>query len=104
MNKSLHTKSASKKFIKRSFFFISVIVLLTILTACGSSAPCESCGDTPTKGYMNSYHKEKEYYCKDCSSNCEFCSDKATEHYTSGFGIIVFACDDCYKEIKNMNS
>lgn len=79
-------------------------VILAALTACGSSEPCESCGDTPTKSYTNTYYEEKEYYCADCSSNCAFCSDEATNHYTSGLGIIIFVCDDCYEEILSYNS
>ena len=71
---------------------------------CLSSEPCESCGDTPTKGYKNDYSGEKEYYCSDCSSDCAFCSNKAKHHYTSGLEIIIFACDDCYKEIQELNS
>lgn len=90
--------------LKRIISILIVGIMLVALSACGSSEPCESCGDTPTKGYTNNYSGEKEYYCADCSSDCAFCSDKATEHYTSGLGIVIFACDDCYKEIQDLNS
>lgn len=85
----------------------SVLVIAVILfgfAACGSSNPCESCQDTPTKGYTNKYSGEKEYYCADCSSECAFCSEKATEHYTSSLGSIVFVCKECYQEILDINS
>ena len=93
-----------KKDLKRIAVSLFAGVMFMALSACGSSEPCEACDNTPTKGYTNTYSGEKEYYCSDCSSECAFCSDTATEHYTSGLGIIIFACDDCYNEIKNMNS
>lgn len=70
-----------------------------LLSACGASEPCKSCGSTPTKGYKNEYSKEVEYYCANCSSDCAFCSGTATTHYTSALGTIVFVCKDCYKQI-----
>lgn len=89
--------------LKRAFSILIVVALLAMLSACGSSEPCESCGDSPTKAYTNDYSGEKEYYCSDCSSDCAFCSNKASEHYTSGLGMIIFACDDCYEEIQELN-
>ena len=89
--------------LKRAFSILIVVAMLAMLSACGSSEPCESCGDSPTKAYTNDYSGEKEYYCSDCSSDCAFCSDKASEHYTSGLGMIIFACGDCYEEIQELN-
>lgn len=90
--------------VKRVMSSLLVIAALAmILSACGSSEPCESCGNTPTKAYTNNYSGEKEYYCSRCSSDCAFCSKKATRHYTSLIGII-FVCDGCYKEILDLNS
>lgn len=89
--------------LKRAFSILIVVAMLVMLSACGSSEPCESCGDSPTKAYTNDYSGEKEYYCSDCSSDCAFCSDKASEHYTSGLGMIIFACGDCYEEIQELN-
>lgn len=89
--------------LKRAFSILIVVALLAMLSACGSSEPCESCGDSPTKAYTNDYSGEKEYYCSDCSSDCAFCSNKASEHYASGLGMIIFACDDCYEEIQELN-
>lgn len=89
--------------LKRAFSIPIVVAMLAMLSACGSSEPCESCGYSPTKAYTNDYSGEKEYYCSDCSSDCAFCSDKASEHYTSGLGMIIFACDDCYEEIQELN-
>lgn len=86
----------------------SIILLfcITCLSACSgghiSSEPC-SCGKVPTKAYQNSDSQETEYYCESCSSDCEFCSEKATEYYTSGLGCIIFVCDDCYQDILEMN-
>lgn len=87
--------------LKRAISILITLAMLTMLFSCGSSEPCESCGKSPTKAYMNKYHNEKEYYCSGCSSYCDFCSDKATEHYTSALGTIIFACEDCYEKIKN---
>lgn len=83
---------------------LAIMMIVGTLSACGPSQPCESCGKTPTKGYLNEYSAEKEYYCSGCSSDCAFCSNKATNHYTSGLDMIVFACNDCYKEIQDLNS
>ena len=80
-------------------------MILGILSACGtSSEPCEDCGDSPTRAYKNEATGENEYYCEDCASDCAFCSGTATRHYTSGLRAIVFVCDDCYKEIQEMNA
>lgn len=89
--------------LKRAVFILIAVAMLATLSACGSSKPCESCGKTPTKAYTNNYSGEKEYYCSDCSSDCAFCSKKATKHYTSGLGMIIFACGDCYEEIQELN-
>lgn len=91
-------------FLKHIGVVLLVGAMVIALSACSFTEPCESCGDKPTRGYKNSYYDEKEYYCRDCSSECAFCSDDATEHYTSGLGIIIFACDDCYEEIASYNS
>lgn len=90
-------------YLKRVVSTLLIVALLGLLSACGSSEPCDSCGKTPTKGYTNNYSGNKEYYCSDCSSDCAFCSNKATKHYTSGLGMIIFVCDDCYKEIQELN-
>ena len=93
-----------KRNLKSVFSLLAVMILLVAFTACGSSKPCEICGDTPAKGYKNTASGEKEYYCEDCSSDCAFCSDDATTHYTGGLGSIIFACDDCYEYIESLNS
>lgn len=91
-------------FIRLISMHMLMLLMLVFLSACGSSEPCTSCGGTPTKAYQNNYTEEKEYYCESCSSDCAFCSDDASNHYTSGLGIIIFACDDCYEEIQEINS
>ena len=90
--------------LKRTIAMLAVVASILSLSACSSSTPCKSCGKTPTKAYKNEYSGEKEYYCTNCSSDCAFCSEKATMHYTSGLGILIFACKDCYKQIQDMNS
>lgn len=83
---------------------VLLIALLSVsLCACGSSEPCESCNETPTKAYENKATNENEYYCNDCASDCEFCSEVARNYYTSGFEEIVFVCDDCYEDILEFN-
>ena len=91
-------------FIRLISMHMLMLLMLVFLSACGSSEPCTSCGGTPTKAYQNNYTEEKEYYCESCSSDCAFCSDDASNHCTSGLGIIIFACDDCYEEIQEINS
>lgn len=87
-----------------SLFCGFLLILMSLLAACGSSTPCVDCGDTPSKGYQNNSSGEKEYYCSYCASDCAFCSNRATKHYTSGFGTIIFVCGECYAEIKDLNS
>lgn len=94
--------SGKKSTWKRIISLLIATAMLFALSACSSNEPCESCDDTPTKRYTNTYYNEDEYYCADCSSDCAFCSDVASEHYTSGLGIIIFACKDCYAEIKGL--
>ena len=77
--------------------FLGGMVLL--LSACASD-PCVACGDLPAKGYLNESTREKEYYCRECSSCCDLCGDDADKHYTGGIGI-VFICNDCYNELKD---
>lgn len=88
--------------------FICIIMMLCLMTiffaACGATnIPCESCNSTPTKPFKNDYTGENEYYCDSCSSDCAFCSNEATTHYTSALGVIVFVCDDCKEEIQSFN-
>ncbi len=83
---------------------LAVVMLVATLSACSSSKPCDKCESTPAKAYTNKSTGKKEYYCSDCSSKCDTCQKTATKHYTSGLGVIVFVCDDCYKEIENFNS
>ena len=100
------TFGKTKSFLWKILSLLSVAALLTVtMTACGgSNEPCETCGRTPTTGYDNKSTGEVEYYCASCSSDCEFCSEKATKNYTSGLGVIVFVCDECYNDILEMNS
>lgn len=89
--------------LKRVVVTLFVFAMIGMFSACGLSESCVSCGETPTKGYKNNYSGEKEYYCSECSSDCVFCAGEATEYYTSALGIIIFACDDCYKDIQELN-
>lgn len=77
--------------------------LLFALTSCSSNKPCMECRSTPAQGYKNTATGEKDYYCKSCASDCAWCSDKATEHYTNGFEEITFVCKDCYRDIMELN-
>lgn len=75
-----------------------VVAASMVFTACGSLKPCAKCGDTPAKGYKNTVTGEKEYYCGDCTSECMWCQGrKATKHYTSIGGQLMFVCDECYE-------
>ena len=35
---------------------------------------------------------------------CDWCGAKATKHYNSAIGSVVFVCNDCYEEIEEFNS
>ena len=87
------------KGMKKVFSAVLFSILLIGVGGCGSSEPCADCGNTPTKAYKNTSTGENEYYCEKCASDCAFSSKKATKHYTSAAGIIIFACNDCYKDI-----
>lgn len=92
-----------KKFLKRIIVMILAATTLITVSACGSSVPCELCDATPTKGYKVKGSNEKHYVCSECSSECFWCSDRASKHYMSGLGVIIFVCNDCYKEIVELN-
>lgn len=79
---------------------ISIFAML-ILIGCSSDEPCEYCRNSPSKDYKLK-SGENFYVCDDCGSECMLCGDKAQNHYESLMGI-VFACDDCYEEIKEIN-
>lgn len=36
--------------VKRAIPILLAVAMLAMLSACGSSEPCKSCGNTPTKG------------------------------------------------------
>lgn len=91
------------KHFKLVLMTLLAMALLLCTSAC-SSNPCDSCGNTPTKGYKNEQTGKTEYYCKACSSDCAFCSKEATKHYTSGLGRVIFVCDSCYEYIHNLNN
>lgn len=93
-------------FIKKKLLLVIVGLMMTcmVFTSCGSKEPCESCGQTPTNDYKNEVTGEKEYYCEDCSSDCAFCSKEADKYYTSGVGLLMFVCDECYDEIEEINN
>jgi len=99
----MHAFQQGRSFKQKTIVFFLVIGLALTTASCGSSQPCDSCGATPTRSYKNVYTGEKEYYCKNCSSDCAFCSEKATKHYASGLGRIVFVCNDCYEYIHRLN-
>jgi len=77
-----------------------------LLSGCGATTnePCADCKNTPTKGYENKATGETEYYCENCTDDCEFCSQTATNHYTNGFEEIMFVCKDCYEDILDLNA
>ena len=77
---------------------LTIAALLFVFTGCSFNR-CEDCGNTPTKGFKNSATNEQMYYCKDCYTNCAFCSQKATKHYTNLLEMIMFVCKDCYADI-----
>ena len=82
---------------------LPVLFLLTIIlvaaAGCGaySDEPCELCGSTPSKAYE--LNDRTAYVCDECSSECSLCGDEATEYYENLFGMVMFACDDCYQEL-----
>ena len=88
---------------KKNILSICIILVSVFFCGCVSSEPCNNCKKTPTKAYENKSTNENEYYCKDCYSDCEFCKDIAKNYYTSGFGDIIFVCDDCYQDILEFN-
>lgn len=69
---------------KRVLRRISKCLILSILFAvlisgCAFNTPCDSCGDTPSKGYTNESTGEKEYYCDECT-DCDLCGDESEYH------------------------
>lgn len=86
---------------KRVIILLCAVFSVLMLTACAATVnePCMYCHDSPSKEYKRSNGKFA-YVCKDCSSECMLCGEKATKHYESLIGV-VFVCDSCYKEMVN---
>ena len=79
-------------------------MLLAIMSLCliGCSSvvdePCDWCGSKPSVAYKNSDDAES-YVCKECSSICMICGDKKAKHQSENLlGMVMFVCDDCYKD------
>lgn len=83
------------------FFIIMAVYMMIVCSSCSvgylSDEPCAWCGNTPTKQISSENTEvEAKYYCKECVSDCMFCSETATNHYTNLLELEVFVCGDCY--------
>lgn len=79
---------------------IILAALLLALSACGySNEECDYCNSTQTKAYKTS--QGTVYICKECSTHCFVCNEKATHHYENLVGSVTFVCDACYNDIKS---
>ena len=63
---------------------------------------CWSCGQEAD--YIFNYQNgESCGICLQCASKCVWCGEPATKHYHTIADIEVFACDDCYEDILDLN-
>lgn len=83
----------------QGFLIAYIMIMATIcFTGCGygSNEPCVWCGNAPTKQIASETEDcEAQYYCKECSTTCMGCGNKATTHATNLLGAELFLCDDC---------
>lgn len=87
---------------KKLIVTICAIVLAFILVGCSNTVnvPCDYCDRTPSIAYKTKSGYGDAHVCTKCSSTCMICDEKkATKHYENAFGMIVFVCNDCYKEV-----
>lgn len=76
---------------------IGVVGIILVTTSSKTvDEPCDWCGDSPSKEYKTS--SGVAYVCEECSKECYFCNNEATNHYENMMGMIVFACDECSEE------
>lgn len=83
---------------KRAAAILMAAVMALSMAACSKNVACINCHNGPSKGYKHKGRGETLYYCKNCSSRCDFCRSRADRHYESLVGI-VFVCDKCYEKM-----
>lgn len=91
--------------LKRVFVLtIMAVCMMIVCSSCSvgylSDEPCEWCRNTPTKQIASENMEiEAKYYCEECVSECMFCSETATNHYTNLLELEVFVCGGCYEDV-----
>lgn len=101
-NKLSSLKGFQKKYVAILAAVITCgIILIAIFSNRPVNSPCDWCHRIPSVEFKTS-DGSKAYVCKECMKRCMICSNKrATHHYENYFGMIVFVCDDCYREVKS---
>lgn len=87
---------------KRMILALCLAMMGMLLCSCSggytSNENCVYCGWEPTKKFQT-INGTDCYVCKECSTTCFFCGDRASENYTNGFDEVMFVCDACYADI-----
>lgn len=98
---SMENKNTRKK---KSVFvgvaFVILVLFVIIKMPHMVDKPCNWCDHRPSMEYKIS-DGSKAYIYKNCSKNCALCYKKAKKYYENMLGIVVFVCDDCYKQVTN---
>ena len=75
------------------------MVLYLVLNRWAVDMPCDWCRKRPSVAFETS-QGSKAYVCRNCMKICMICEkNRAVKHYENYAGMIVFACEDCYREM-----
>ncbi len=90
----------------KKFVLIAVIVVVAIgvvlIVNSGKvievNEPCYYC---PSEKSLRFETDDGEIFfvCRDCSSDCAWCDNEASEFYRNLLEMPIFVCDECYQEI-----
>ena len=99
--KIIHARKRGKAIFAAIVFAaaVSAMVLYLVLNKWAVDMPCDWCRKRPSVAFETSDGSEA-YVCRDCMKTCMICEKKrAVKHYENLAGMIVFVCEDCYREI-----
>ena len=84
---------------------VVVIVFVRMMVPSEVDEPCDYCRKSPSVKYrlsiLNDSGRSAAYVCDRCSRRCLYCGDRATKHYESAAGMMVFTCSSCYRGLRD---
>ena len=97
------SKPAGKMIIGIAAAAAAVIIGIFAVRTSGRTVdkPCDWCGSSPSVAYTVTNDSDGIcYVCRECSRTCMMCgSRRASKHFETLYGMIMFVCDDCSQKI-----